>query len=319
MAKAFSELTEQEILALAIGLEEEDAKIYGEFAERLKNTYPETAKILLKMRDEEIQHAKCLLDTFRENYGDHIPYIRPHDVKGFLVRKPLWMSRVLTVHQVRKEVEAIESISQRYYEVAAKHTTNVAVRKLLNELAWTEAQHEELATTLVEQYEQSDARKGEDETARRNFVLQVIQPGLAGLMDGSVSTLAPVFAAAFAMQKPWYAFLVGIAASLGAGISMAFAEALSDDGVISGRGKPLIRGLICGLMTALGGVGHTLPFLIPQFHLAMIVAVIVVVVELAVIAWIRHRYMDTPLLSAAFQVCVGGALVFVTGILIGSA
>ena len=319
MAKAFSELSEQEVLALAIGLEEEDSKIYGEFAERLKSSYPETAKILLQMRDEEIQHAKSLLDTFRENYGDHIPYIRPQDVKGFLIRKPLWMSRVLTVHQVRKEVEAMEAASQRYYELAVTRTSNVAVRKLLNELAWIEAQHEELATSLVERYEKSDARHGEDETARRNFVLQVIQPGLAGLMDGSVSTLAPVFAAAFATHNSWYAFLVGIAASVGAGISMAFAEALSDDGVISGRGRPVARGIICGLMTALGGVGHTLPFLLPHFHAAMVVAMLVVVVELAAISWIRHKYMDTPLLSAAFQVGVGGALVFVTGILIGSA
>ena len=138
-------------------------------------------------------------------------------------------------------------------------------------------------------------------------------------MDGSVSTLAPVFAAAFASHNSWTAFLVGMAASIGAGISMGFAEALSDDGVLSGRGHPWTRGVVCGLMTTAGGIGHTLPFLIASFYYAMCVAVFIVAIELAVIAWIRHRYMDTPLLSATFQVVVGGVLVFTVGILIGSA
>jgi hypothetical protein len=150
-------------------------------------------------------------------------------------------------------------------------------------------------------------------------VLQIIQPGLAGLMDGSVSTLAPVFAAAFATRNSWDAFLVGMAASVGAGISMGFAEAMSDDGVLSGRGKPLARGTVCGAMTTAGGIGHTVPFLIKNFNIAMAIAVVIVAIELAVIAWIRHRYMDTPLLAAAFQVIVGGVLVFIVGILIGSA
>ena len=163
-----------------------------------------------------------------------------------------------------------------------------------------------------------DVKQDEERARRRLFVLQIVQPGLAGLMDGSVSTLAPVFAAAFATRNPWDAFLVGMAASLGAGISMGFAEALSDDGSLTGRGHPWVRGLICGAMTALGGVGHTLPFLLPSFRMALAVACVVVVIELGVITWIRHRYMDTPTVSAALQVALGGALVFITGVLIGS-
>jgi hypothetical protein len=156
------------------------------------------------------------------------------------------------------------------------------------------------------------------ELKRRIFVLQIVQPGLAGLMDGSVSTLAPVFAAAFATHNSQTAFLVGMAASIGAGISMGFAEALSDDGVLSGRGRPWMRGGVCGIMTTSGGIGHTLPFLLPNFYFALWVAVAVVAIELGVIAWIRKRYMDTPLLQAIFQVVLGGILVFLTGILIGN-
>ena len=221
--------------------------------------------------------------------------------------------------QVRKEVETMEYEARRFYEAAAKKTANLTIRKLLNELALAEASHEELASGFRETLEKSGELDVERETERRLFILQYIQPGLAGLMDGSVSTLAPVFAAAFATRSSHDAFLVGLAASIGAGISMGFAEALSDDGVISGRGHPWIRGTVCGLMTTLGGIGHTLPFLIPGFGLAMAVAVAVVGIELAAIAWIRHRYMDTPLLAATFQIVVGGVLVFITGILIGSA
>ena len=161
--------------------------------------------------------------------------------------------------------------------------------------------------------------KADEESAqRRLFVLQIVQPGLAGLMDGSVSTLAPVFAAAFATQKSWDAFLVGLAASAGAGISMGFAEALSDDGSLTGRGHPWVRGLICGAMTALGGIGHTLPFLIHDFRMALWAAGVVVVAELATSPGFAHRYMDSPWVSAALQVGLGGVLVFITGVLIGS-
>jgi len=319
MPRSFQDLNEQEILALAIDSEEDDSRIYSEFAERLKEQYPATSRTLISMRDEELNHAHRLMESFKASYGEHLPFIRRQDVKGFLKRKPLWLTRLLTVDQVRKEVETMEYEARRFYEAAAKRTSNLSVRKLLNELALVEASHEELAAGFRESMEKSGALDVERETERRMFILQYIQPGLAGLMDGSVSTLAPVFAAAFATRSSHDAFLVGLAASIGAGISMGFAEALSDDGVISGRGHPYIRGTVCGLMTTLGGIGHTLPFLIPGFGIAMAVAVAVVAVELAVIAWIRHRYMDTPLLAATFQVVVGGVLVFITGILIGSA
>jgi len=319
MPRSFQDLNEQEILALAIDSEEDDSRIYSEFAERLKEQYPATSRTLITMRDEELDHAHRLMESFKASYGEHLPFIRRQDVKGFITRKPLWLSRLLTVDQVRKEVETMEYESRSFYEAAAKRTSNLSVRKLFNELALVEASHEELAAGFRESMEKSGALDVERETERRMFILQYIQPGLAGLMDGSVSTLAPVFAAAFATRSSHDAFLVGLAASIGAGISMGFAEALSDDGVISGRGHPYIRGTVCGLMTTLGGIGHTLPFLIPGFGIATAVAVAVVAVELAVIAWIRHRYMDTPLLAATFQVVVGGVLVFITGILIGSA
>ena len=319
MPRFFHELNEQEILALAITSEEDDSRIYGQFAERLKGQYPATARTLITMRDEELGHAHRLMETFKASYGENLPFVRRQDVKGFISRKPLWLSQLLTIDQVRKEVETMEYEARRFYEAAAKQTSNLNVRKLLNELALVEASHEELAAGFRESMEKSGELDVERETERRMFILQYIQPGLAGLMDGSVSTLAPVFAAAFATRDSHDAFLVGLAASIGAGISMGFAEALSDDGVLSGRGHPYIRGTICGLMTTLGGIGHTLPFLIPGFGVAMAVAVAVVAVELAAIAWIRHKYMDTPLLAATFQVVVGGVLVFITGILIGSA
>lgn len=319
MARNFSELTEQEILALAISLEEDDSRIYGDFADRLKASYPDTAKLLTTMQQEEIVHARRLMEMFKKAYGEHIPFVQRDAVKGFIKRKPIWLNKVLTVNQVRREVELMEHESFHFYQSAAKRATNLDVRRLLDDLASAEQDHEDLAVKLTNQLSASGALKEEEATNRRAFVLQVIQPGLAGLMDGSVSTLAPVFAAAFATGQSKDAFIVGMAASLGAGISMGFAEALSDDGVLSGRGRPYIRGVVCGLMTTMGGIGHTLPFLIEDFRLATFVAILVVAVELAAISWIRHKYMDTPLMQAAFQVVVGGVLVFITGILIGSA
>jgi len=317
--KYFNELSEKEVLALAISQEEEDGKIYGEFAERMRSAYPKTAEALAAMRDEESGHRHQLIETYRKKFGDYIPLIRRQDVRGFVNRKPIWLNRVLTVDQVRKEIGSMEQETQRFYEISAQKSTSAPVRELLSDLAEQESKHVEIAEELERRQIESGQRKEEDEGAKRTFVLQVVQPGLAGLMDGSVSTLAPVFAAAFATKNSWDAFLVGMAASLGAGISMGFAEALSDDGALSGRGQPWVRGSVCGLMTTLGGIGHTLPFLIPNFYVATGVAVVVVAVELAVISWIRHHYMDTPLLSAVFQVVLGGVLVFITGILIGSA
>jgi rubrerythrin len=319
MAKTLKELTAREVLALAIQSEEEDGRIYADLAERVRSDYPETAKSLITMRDEEQGHRHRLIEMYREKFGEHIPLIRRQDVKGFFSRKPLWLNSVLTVPMIRREIEQMEQEAQSFYTAAITQTSDASVRQLLGDLAAEESKHYEIAEEMDEAQKQSGAREQEDDSVRRKFVLQIIQPGLAGLMDGSVSTLAPVFAAAFATHNSWTAFLVGLAASVGAGISMGFAEGLSDDGVLSGRGKPWLRGPICGLMTTAGGIGHTLPFLITNFNLAMIIAMVIVAIELAIIAWIRHRYMDTPLLSATFQVVVGGVLVFLVGILIGMA
>ncbi len=318
MAKKFKELSAQEILALAITLEEEDGRIYGDFADGLREDFPATAKMFLDMQKEEVGHRNALMQTYRERYGEHIPHIRREDVKGFVARKPVWLMRPLGINVVRKQAEIMELETRRFYERAAQQITDVSVRKLLDDLAEVERRHSGLAESLEEEHVSADSRREEDAAQRRLFVLQIVQPGLAGLMDGSVSTLAPLFAAAFATHNSWAAFLVGLAASVGAGISMGFAEALSDDGSLTGRGRPLVRGIVCGLMTTAGGIGHTLPFLIPHFHAAFIAAVVVVAIELAVISYIRFRYMDTPFLSAAFQVVVGGVLVFVAGIVIGN-
>jgi rubrerythrin len=319
MPKTLKELTVQEVLALAIQSEEEDGRIYADLAERVGRDYPETAKSLKAMHDEENGHRHRLIEMYRKQFGEHIPLIRRQDVKGFITRKPLWLTANLTVPMIRNEIETMEDEARKFYELAIAQTSDAAVRQLLGDLAAEESKHYELAEEMDEKQKASGARDKEDDSAKRKFVLQIIQPGLAGLMDGSVSTLAPVFAAAFATHNSWTAFLVGMAASLGAGISMGFAEALSDDGVLSGRGHPWLRGPICGAMTTAGGIGHTLPFLITNFNIAMTIAVIIVAIELAIIAWIRHRYMDTPLLAATFQVVVGGVLVFIVGILIGSA
>jgi erythrin-vacuolar iron transport family protein len=317
MAKKFRDLTEREILALAISLEEEDGRIYADFADGLRETYPDTVKIFDEMREEEAQHRNSLIDTYRQRFGDHIPLIRRQDVKGFIQRRPVWLSRPLGINEVRKQVEVMELETRRFYEKAIQHVQDAGIRKLLGDLAEVERRHYATAEALQQRITPVVQQKEED-AQRRLFVLQIVQPGLAGLMDGSVSTLAPVFAAAFATKNSWDAFLVGLAASIGAGISMAFAEALSDDGSLTGRGRPVLRGTVTGLMTAAGGIGHTLPFLISNFRVAFSVAVAVVAVELLVIAYVRNRYMDTPFLSAAFQVVLGGVLVFITGILIGS-
>lgn len=316
--KRFGELSELEILALAISNEEEDSRIYRNFAEGLRDHYPASAKVFDEMANEEVQHRTMLLDLYRSKFGDHLPLIRRHDVKGFVHHKPLWLVRPLGLDAVRKYAETMEYETARFYRKAAQAAGDVAIRDLLDRLAEAEDVHENLAHKLGQSLLNTTARAREDETAHRMFVLQYVQPGLAGLMDGSVSTLAPLFAAAFATHNTWQTFLVGLAASTGAGISMAFAEALSDDGSLTGRGAPVLRGTICGAMTALGGLGHTLPFLIRDFSIAVLVAAFVVVVELGAISYIRHRFMDTPFLSAAFQVVLGGLLVFIAGILIGS-
>jgi len=314
----FDDLSEREILALAVGAEEEDGRIYADFADGLRENYPASARVFTDMAAEENTHRRRLIDLYVSKFGEHIPLIRRQDVRGFIARKPIWQLRPLGVDAVRGRVREMEQDAARFYRLASARASDAAIRKLLGDLAEAEVKHDQTAAALEAEYLTPEARRSEDEHARRRFILQVIQPGLVGLMDGSVSTLAPVFAAAFATHSPWNAFLVGIAASIGAGISMGFAEALADDGKLSGRGAPLLRGLVCGLMTMAGGVGHTVPYLIPYFVTATAIACVVVVVELAAISWIQWRYMDTPPLSAAAKVMLGGGLVLAAGIVIGS-
>ena len=317
--KRFDELTEPEILALAISNEEEDGRIYADFAHGLRADYPDTARVFDDMAAEENEHRRQLIAIFRDRFGDHIPLVRRQDVRGNIVRRPVWQVRALGVAAMRRQAAEMERDAERFYRQAAARSTDAPTRRLLGDLAEAEAGHERTAGAAEEKRLPGDVRGREDADASRRFVLQIVQPGLVGLMDGSVSTLAPVFAAAFATHNSWNAFLVGLAASLGAGISMGFAEALADDGKLSGRGTPLLRGLVCGLMTIAGGIGHTIPYLIPDFYTATAVAGVVVVLELLAIAWIQWRYMDTPPVSAAAKVMLGGGLVLATGILIGNA
>lgn len=313
----FNDLSQREILALAISLEEEDERVYADFAEGLRENFAASASVFDSMRMEESGHRHRLIELYRQKFGEHIPLIRRQDVKGFVQRRPVWLVRPLGLDTVRKQASAIEVETRSFYERAAARAQDGGIRQLLDDLAQEERHHEDRAQELTEERLRPDVREDEDKARRRLFVLQIIQPGLAGLMDGSVSTLAPVFAAALATKNSWDAFLVGIAASLGAGISMGFAEALSDDGSLTGRGHPWMRGLICGAMTTLGGIGHTLPFLISEFQLALGIAIAVVLIELGIITWVRHRFMDTPVFSAALQVGLGGLLVFITGVLVG--
>jgi rubrerythrin len=314
----FRELTEPQILALAITAEEEDSHIYRDFAESLRANFPATAELFTRMAGEEDGHRHRLIELYRQRFGEHIPLIRRQDVKGFVVRRPSWVKRTLRPEHARGEAALMEIESRRFYEAAAQRTNDARIRQLLGDLAHEEQKHEAAAEEITGEQRASGALVKEHEAARRLFVLRFVQPGLAGLMDGSVSTLAPLFAAAFATGNTLATFKVGLAASVGAGISMGFAEALSDDGKLSGRGAPWLRGAVCGIMTAIGGLGHTLPYLSHNFHLATSLAIVVVGVELAAISWIRKRYMDTPLLSAIFQVVVGGVLVFFAGWAIGA-
>lgn len=315
----FSDLSEKEILALAISSEEDDAQIYRTYADRLRADFPDSAAIFEGMAAEEDGHRKRLIERFKARFGDTIPLIRREHVAGYYARRPVWLIENLGLDRIRQEAAAMEIDAHNFYLAAARRTQDADTRKLLGDLAAAEAGHEKLAGHLQRKHLDDETLSREDREAHRQFVLTWVQPGLAGLMDGSVSTLAPIFATAFATHDTWTTFIVGLAASVGAGISMGFTEAASDDGTISGRGSPVKRGLASGIMTMIGGLGHALPYLIPHFWTATGIAIAIVFVELWAIAWIQKRYMDTPFMRAAFQVVLGGSLVFAAGILIGSA
>jgi len=316
--RRFKDLSEQEILALAISSEEDDARIYRSYGEMLRADYPDTAAVFDGMATEEDGHRHRLIELHRARFGEVIPLIRREHVAGFYNRRPVWLIENLGIERIRDEAEGMERDAEAFYLKAAQRTSDAATRKLLGDLAAAEAGHQNRAGELQAEHLSEDTRAAEDRQAHRQFVLTWVQPGLAGLMDGSVSTLAPIFATAFATQDTWTTFLVGLAASIGAGISMGFTEAASDDGELSGRGSPFKRGIAAGVMTTLGGLGHALPYLIPDFWTATIIAFVVVFVELWAIVWIQNRYMDTPFFRATFQVVLGGALVFAAGVLIGS-
>jgi erythrin-vacuolar iron transport family protein len=317
--RAFDTLSEQEILALAISSEEDDGRIYRAYADGLREEFPQSAKVFDAMADEEDGHRAALIELHQARFGERIPLIRREHVHGYYARKADWLVKPLGIDHVRSQAEEMEGQAQRFYEEAAKRTGDASTRKLLGDLAAAEQSHESLAQHLEQKYVPENVRQQEGQSERRQFILTYVQPGLAGLMDGSVSTLAPIFAAAFATHDTWQTFLVGLAASIGAGISMGFTEVASDDGKLSGRGSPVKRGLATGIMTAIGGLGHALPYLIPHFWTATGLAAVIVFVELWAIAWIQNRYMETPFLRAAFQVVLGGALVFGAGVLIGNA
>lgn len=317
LRRRFSDLSEQEVLALAISSEEDDARIYRTYALRLRETFGATAKIFDGLAAEEDDHRRRLIDLHRARFGEVIPLLRREHVAGFYARRPIWLVENLSLDTIRAEAAAMEKQAEAFYARAAAASSDAGTRKLLGDLAAAEAGHEAQASALMAEHLDPGSEDQENRAAKRQFILTWVQPGLAGLMDGSVSTLAPIFATAFATQDTWTTFLVGSAASVGAGISMGFTEAAHDDGVLSGRGSPWKRGVASGVMTTLGGMGHALPYLIPEFWTATSVAMIVVFVELWAIAWIQNKFMETPFLRAAMQVVLGGALVFAAGVLIG--
>jgi len=316
--RSFSSLTDEEILALAISSEEDDARIYRAYADGLRADYPASAEIFERMAEEENLHRQSLIDLFKQRFGNSIPLIRREHVRGYYERRPDWLVRPLNLEKTRAQAEDMERQAERFYRAAAARTSDADTRRLLGDLATAESEHQEQAVMLEETLLPEGVKQEEDTDEKKRFLLTYVQPGLAGLMDGSISTLAPIFAAAFATGNTWTTFLVGLSASVGAGISMGFTEAVHDDGVLSGRGSPVKRGFASGIMTTIGGLGHTLPYLIPNFKVATILAIIIVFVELWAITWIQNRYMETPWARAAVQVLLGGVLVFAAGIFIGN-
>jgi erythrin-vacuolar iron transport family protein len=317
--RRFADLSEREILALAISAEEEDSRIYSAYAAKLRADFPDSAAVFDGMAAEEDEHRRRLIGVYRHRFGDFVVPLRREHVADFFARRPVWLIENLGLDRIRQEVADMERQAEQFYSAAAARATDAETRELLGDLARAEAGHEAAAEKLTERYLGDAAREKEDLLARRQFILTWVQPGLAGLMDGSVSTLAPIFATAFATHNPWTTFLVGLSASVGAGISMGFTEAAHDDGRISGRGSPWKRGLASGVMTTIGGLGHALPYLIPEFWTATAIALVVVFIELWAIVWVQNRYMETPFFRATFQVVLGGALVLAAGILIGGA
>ena len=315
--KHYYNLSDKEILALAISSEEEDARIYQYYASLFIKDFPETASMFQEMSDEENIHRRQLIELFKNKFGNNIPLIKREHVQGFYTRRPIWLIENLTLDKVRQEIVKMEKDAANFYFKTAQKTADTDIRKLLGDLAEIESKHIDKALLKASIIEKSSLAIDELKKAKKQFILTWVQPGLAGLMDGSVSTLAPIFATAFATKDSHTTLLVGLAASIGAGISMGFTEAAHDDGVISGRGSPIKRGIASGVMTTIGGLGHALPYLISDFYTATIIAMFFVLIELWAIAWIQKKYMEIKFSRAIFQVVFGGALVLAAGIFIG--
>lgn len=323
--RSLQSLNPAELAALAINMEQEEARLYQEYARRFRRQgRMHLAAEMESLRQEEREHEQRLSDAFLAEFADQteVPLLRRGDVAGFGELPPLPKEEQFTPDVAVARIAFSEGIAERFYRHAAENSgRHDRLRALFAELAEVEAVHQSTEGRVLAAARLDDGEKPAElkHTDHERFVLQVVQPGLVGLMDGSVSTLAPLFAAAFATHKSWDAFLVGTAAAVGAGISMGFAEGMSDDGALTGRGHPWMRGSITGAMTLLGGIFHALPYLIPNFWTATTIAAIVVAIELFAIAYIRNRYMDTPFWRSIVQIVVGGGIVFAAGILIGSA
>ena len=315
--KKFQDLNDNEILSLAIDSLEEDIKLYDEYSSHFLINYPETSKMFKQMSILKNKNRKKLVELHKKKFGETLNITNQKEIANYFKRKPEWLVIKNSIEKVRNEIIEMETLSAKFYNSFAKKSQNIEIRNLLIDLALMSREQKDNAKLILLNAQKSRSAKEEVTRDKRQFILTWVQPGLAGLMDGSVSTLAPIFATAFATKDSHTTLLVGLAASIGAGISMGFTEAVHDDGVISGRGSPIKRGFASGIMTTIGGLGHALPYLISDFYVATVIAMFFVLVELWAIAWIQAKYMEIKFTKAVFQVVFGGSLVLAAGILIG--
>lgn len=315
--KKFQDLNDNEILSLAIDNLEEDIKLYDEYSSHFLINYPVTSKMFKQMSILKNKNRKKLVELHKKKFGETLSITDQKEIANYFKRKPEWLVIKNSIEKVRNEIVEMETLSAQFYNSFAKKSQNIEIRNLLIDLAIMSREQKDNAKLILLNAQKSRSAKEEVTKDKRQFILTWVQPGLAGLMDGSVSTLAPIFATAFATKDSHTTLLVGLAASIGAGISMGFTEAVHDDGVISGRGSPIKRGFASGIMTTIGGLGHALPYLISDFYVATVIAMFFVLVELWAIAWIQAKYMEIKFTKAVFQVVFGGSLVLAAGILIG--
>lgn len=315
--KHFQDLNDDEILSLSIDILEEDIRLYDDYSSHFLINYPETSKMFKKMSILKNKNRQQLIKLHKKKFGETLNITHKNEIYNFFKRKPKWFVIKNSIEKVRNEIIEMEANSSQFYNSFAKKSNNIETRNLLIDLAMMSREQKDNAKLILLNTQKLHSAKEEVTKDKKQFILTWVQPGLAGLMDGSVSTLAPIFATAFATKDSHTTLLVGLAASIGAGISMGFTEAVHDDGVISGRGSPIKRGFASGIMTTIGGLGHALPYLISDFYVATVIAMFFVLVELWAIAWIQAKYMKIKFTKAVFQVVFGGSLVLAAGILIG--